>query len=479
MKKRVLSILLAMVMVLSMGTGALAADTSGLRLSIAYSGNEIRLDVKLTAETLTNGRIVVTYDATKVSVKDVQAGNTGWISSVNTDTAGQIGFAWVGSDLTAGETRMVRVTFSEIATRSGAGAVYSATVTESYCNGAVVTLAATESSIVGESPNAETPPYVPPVNPTPSGSTETTVNPDGSTTTVVENTDGTVETTVTTQEGTTATTVKDTDGKVVSMTAEVPVVESGESVTLPLEVEAANSAAAAVPVEVKVPDAVQNVIVEIPVEDVTHGSVVVLVHPDGTEEIVPKTQMTENGIAIAVDSSVVVKVVDNSKDFVDDNTWANDAITFVTSRELFQGTTTTTFAPNENMSRAMLATVLWRMEGKEDGNGVDFADVASGKWYSEAIDWASEKGIITGYGDSFGPNDNITREQMITILYRLVGSPAVNTGVTGTSSWAADAMAWAVEVGLIQGDGNGLNAKGTATRAQVATILMRFMNMSL
>lgn len=479
MKKRVLSILLAMVMVLSMGTGALAAGTSGLRLNLTYSGNEICLDVNLTAETLTNGRIVVTYDADKVSVKNVQVGSTEWISSVNTDTAGQIGFAWVGSDLTADATCMVSVTFTEVSARSGAGAVYAATVMESYCDGAVVTLDTTEHSVVGKSTYVDTPTYVPPVTNTPSGSTETTENPDGSTTTVVENKDGTVTETVTTKEGTTATTVTNPDGEVVSMTAEVPAVESGESVTLPLEVEAAKTPAAAVPVEVKVPANVQDVTVEIPVEDVTPGSVVVLVHPDGTEEIVPKTQMTDDGVAITVDDSVVVKVVDNSKEFVDDNTWAADAITFVTSRELFNGTSTNTFSPNEQMSRAMLATVLWRMEGKEAGEGIDFSDVASGKWYSEAIGWASEKGIITGYGNSFGPDDNITREQMVTILYRLMGEPETNTTVSGTSSWAADAMAWAVEIGLIQGNGNGLNAKGTATRAEVATILMRFMNMNL
>ena len=472
MKKRILSILLAVVMALSVGTGALAANTSGVQLDLSYSGNEIRLDVYLTAGTLTNGRIVVTYDAAKVCVKAAQAGSAGWVSSVNTDTAGQVGFAWVGSNLTAEKIHMVRVTFTEVSAQSGAGAVYTATVTESYCNGRVVTLDVPENSTVGNSTNVNVPSDIPDggpseeTKPSEPASTVTTKNPDGSTTTVAKS-----------EDGTTATTVTGADGKVVSMAAEVPSVANGESVTLPLEVEVAKTPAAAVPIEVKVPSAVRNVTVEIPVENVTPGSVVVLVHPDGTEEIVPKTQMTENGVAIAVDSSVVVKVVDNSKNFVDDKTWANDAITFVTSRELFNGTSATTFSPEEKMSRAMLATVLWRMEGKEDGDGIAFSDVESGKWYSDAISWASDNGIIKGYGDSFGTNEDITREQMITILYRLVGEPKVSTRVTGTSSWAADAMAWAVETGLIQGNGSSLDAQGTATRAQVATILMRFMNL--
>lgn len=507
MKKRILSILLAMVMVVSMGTGALAADASGLRLSISYGEEEIRVDAYLTAKELTNGRIELAFDASNVKLVSIKVGNTNWITSVNRDTKGKLSFAWVGSSLSESETLMFTAVFTEVKDGSGAGVEYTAKVKEAYNNGKVVTLTNDSAKVVGQSVTVQEPIFTPPANiggstgstGSTGTTTETVTNPDGSTTTTkvdasgnvteivkatdgtvtetVKATDGTVTETIKTTDGTAATTVKDADGKVTAMSAEVPATAEGETVTLPLTVTKATDTSSAVPISVEIPKNVKNVEVEIPVEDVTPGSVVVLVYPDGTEEIVPKTKLTDDGLQITVDGSVTVKVVDNSKDFKDSNTWASNAIDFVTSRELFNGTSEDTFAPEENMSRAMLATVLWRMEGKESGDGMNFEDVDDGKWYSDAISWASETGIINGYGDSFGTNDSLTREQMITILYRLVGEPDVDTSVSGTSAWSADAMAWAVETGLIQGNGNGLNAKGTATRAEVATILMRFMNL--
>ena len=309
--------------------------------------------------------------------------------------------------------------------------------------------------------------------------TETTKNTDGSTTVVETTKDGTVTETVTTTDGVSGTVVTDAEGIVTEVTAEVPASADGESVTLPLEVTAATGTTDAVAIEVNVSSKVDSVTVTIPVEDVTPGTVIVLVHEDGTEEVVPKTALTEDGLSIELDGSVTVKVVDNTKTFNDtEDHWADDAITFVTSRELFNGVGNDDFAPEQTMDRAMLATVLWRLEGKQeaDVNGT-FSDVESGTWYTDAINWAAESGIINGYGDSYGTNDPITREQMVTILYRLNGSPAVNGSVEGASDWAADAMAWAVEIGLLQGDGNGLDPQGTATRAQVSTILMRYMGL--
>lgn len=483
MKKRILSILLAMVMVVSMGTGALAADAFGLRLDTSNGEGRIRVDAYLTAEGLTNGRIELKFDASSVMLIDVQVGDDAWITSVNRDTRGKMTFAWVGSSLEESETLMFTAVFAEVKEDSGKGVEYTAKVKEAYDDGEVVTLTNDRATVVGKGIATDKPTYTPPadiIGPA-TGSTgtttETVTNPDGSTTSTKVDASGNVTETVKTADGTTATTVKDAQGNVTSMSAEVSASAEGETVTLPLSVKTASNASTAVPISVEVPQNVTNVAIEIPVEDVTPGSVVVLVYPDGTEEIVPKTKLTDDGLQITVDGSVVVKVVDNSKDFTDSNTWASDAIDFVTSRELFNGTSEDTFSPEENMSRAMLATVLWRLEGKESGDGMDFADVDAGKWYSDAISWASEKGIINGYGDTFGTNDPLTREQMITILYRLVGEPDISTSVSGTSAWAADAMAWAVETGLIQGDGNGLNAQGTATRAEVATILMRFMNL--
>lgn len=309
--------------------------------------------------------------------------------------------------------------------------------------------------------------------------TETTKNTDGSTTVVETTKDGTVTETVTTTDGVSGTVVTNAEGTVTAVNAEVPASANGETVTLPLEVTATSNAADAVEIEVNVSFEVDSVTVTIPVEDITPGTVIVLVYEDGTEETVPKTALTENGLAIELDGSVTLKVVDNTKIFNDTaDHWGGDAITFVTSRELFNGVGNDTFAPEQTMNRAMLATVLWRLEGKQEADvNSAFADVEAGTWYTDAINWAAEAGIINGYGDSYGTNDPITREQMATILYRLNGSPAVNSSVEGASDWATDAMAWAVEIGLLQGDENGLNPRGTATRAQVSTILMRYINL--
>ncbi|WP_366558951.1 S-layer homology domain-containing protein [Flavonifractor sp. An306] len=132
----------------------------------------------------------------------------------------------------------------------------------------------------------------------------------------------------------------------------------------------------------------------------------------------------------------------------------------------------------------MLAAILWRLEGSPVVNyAMDFADVEEGQWYTEAIRWAASEGIVTGYGDgAFGTNDSITREQFAVMLYRYAGAqPASGTlstfrDGTAVSDWAAEAMGWAVEAGLITGTGDGstLTPQGQATRAQAAVLLMRW-----
>lgn len=171
--------------------------------------------------------------------------------------------------------------------------------------------------------------------------------------------------------------------------------------------------------------------------------------------------------------------------------WYADAVNYVTSNGLFNGTSGNTFSPNSQMTRAMMVTVLYRMAGSPDVAGAanTFSDIASGMWYTDAITWASSKSIVNGYSNgTFGVNDSVTREQLAAILYRY----AVSTGVQGeltSASGAADGFAdsarisiyaktavdWAVENGLINGKGNNkLDPRGTATRAELAAILMRF-----
>ena len=170
--------------------------------------------------------------------------------------------------------------------------------------------------------------------------------------------------------------------------------------------------------------------------------------------------------------------------------WYHKAVDFVVEQGLFKGMTDTAFEPNTPMTRAMLVTVLWRYEGQPDEGRNTFGDVPDGKWYTKAVAWAAENGIVTGVGGNrFDPDGNITREQLAAVLYRYSGSKGFDTSKTGNlnafsdaakvSNWALTAYSWAVGEGLISGNViNGetlLDPQGNATRAQVATILMRFI----
>ena len=220
--------------------------------------------------------------------------------------------------------------------------------------------------------------------------------------------------------------------------------------------------------------------VEIPVRDFSEGDVIAVIREDGTEAILPTTPMGETGPLTRVENGTVLKVVDNAKDYRDDGGWAKGAIDFVSARELFNGIGNGLFDQNGTMTRAMLVTVLHRMENKPATDGsYTFTDVPHNVWFTDAIAWGAQAGIIKGYSAAqFGPHDAITREQMVTILYRKLGSPAAPAVDTGASAWAADAMSWAVSIGLIQGSEKGYAPRDEATRAEAAAILMRFINLT-
>ena len=166
--------------------------------------------------------------------------------------------------------------------------------------------------------------------------------------------------------------------------------------------------------------------------------------------------------------------------------WFYEAVQYVYENGMMSGTGDTTFSPDTTTTRGMIVTILHRMEGKPSAAGEKFVDVAAGQYYADAVAWASANGIVSGYGNNlFGPNDPITREQMAAILYRYVQHKGYDDAVKGdvstfadgnqVSSYAVKAMNWAVGVGMISGVGNNLlDPAGSATRAQVATILMRF-----
>ena len=167
--------------------------------------------------------------------------------------------------------------------------------------------------------------------------------------------------------------------------------------------------------------------------------------------------------------------------------WYHDGIHYCIEHGLMNGVSSDAFAPNASTDRAMIAMILWRQDGSpKTAYTAQFTDVAEGKWYAEPIAWAAANGVVTGYGNgTFGPRNPITREQMAVMLYRYAQLKGYDTSVQGdlntysdagrVSSWAVDAMRWANANGLIVGNNNGLlNPRGNATRAQVATILMRF-----
>lgn len=166
--------------------------------------------------------------------------------------------------------------------------------------------------------------------------------------------------------------------------------------------------------------------------------------------------------------------------------WFAEAVNYVTLTDLMNGTGEG-FSPNNNLTRAQMATVLYRMAGEPEGTIENpFSDVADGQWYTDAVVWAAETGITVGTSENtFNPNDNVTREQMATFLYRFAEYESLDPiEVTGdlsafpdadeVSEFATEAMTWAVGQKIIAGVDGNLAPDGTATRAQVATVLMRY-----
>ena len=211
--------------------------------------------------------------------------------------------------------------------------------------------------------------------------------------------------------------------------------------------------------------------------------------------IIRDSFVTSDGyVVLKAAAGDIVTIAANGRTFSDvaDSAWYREAVGFAVSHELFNGVSDTEFAPTKSMTRGMFVTVLARLADQEDYSGnAEFTDVASDAWYAAGVAWASSKGIVSGYGDGkFGPNDEVTREQMALIMYNF--TKAMGYDITGSASldkfsdsasvhsWAADAMKWAAGTGIMSGNTDGtLNPRGTATRAQVATIMMNYVEVLL
>ena len=304
--------------------------------------------------------------------------------------------------------------------------------------------------------------------------TQTTTGKDGSVTKTETKKDGSSVTENKAADGSTGTVKTDKNGQTeaaakVSGKAVEDAKKNGEAVKVPVEVEATRNSSTAPTVSIELPKGAGETKVEIPVSNVTPGTVAVLVHPDGTEEILKDSIPTEDGIQLTVDGSATVKIVDNSKGFIDTrNHWAEDEIDFVSARGLVNGMSATIYAPNNSTTRAQLWTILARQAD---------ADLTGGNtWYEKAQNWAKDKGV----SDGANPNAAINRAQMVTMLWRAMGQPTAggtaNFTDIPTDSYYAQAVAWAVENGITTGVGNGhFDPTGTCTRAQIAAFLARSM----
>ena len=336
----------------------------------------------------------------------------------------------------------------------------------------------------------------------PDGTTvETTRNTDGSKEVVETQRDGTVITTATDTEGNEIKTTENTDGTSVvgvtrtdGSTSATTVDKDGLSVTVAALSEDAVARGQTGAVSLPMPGAIAagdlenapavtldlpgdtSVRVEIPVENMTAGTVAVLVTADGGSEIVKTSVATESGVVLILSGGETVKLVDNTKTFADvaGSFWGAEAVTFVTSRELFQGTGAATFDPNAPMDRAMIVTVLARLDGVDTTTG--------GTWYEAGAQWAMSNGI----SDGSSLDQNLTREQLAVMLYRYAQYKGddVSAGEDANilsyadafdvSEYAIPAMQWACGVGVISGKDGALDPAGSATRAEVAAMLMRF-----
>lgn len=217
------------------------------------------------------------------------------------------------------------------------------------------------------------------------------------------------------------------------------------------------------------------------------GTVAVLLQDDGSRLVLRRSAAVDGVLTVPLSGPAQVEIVSNGRSFddVSASSWAYGAVSFASGHGLFSGTGANTFSPDLNMTRGMLAAVLHNLADNPDSaHSAAFSDVDSGVYYADAVAWAFEQGIVSGYGSGvFGAEDSVTREQLAVMLYRTAGSPSAGNGGSrgfadseAIGGYASTAMDWAVETGIINGVGNGrLDPQGLATRAQVAQMLKNYV----
>lgn len=290
-----------------------------------------------------------------------------------------------------------------------------------------------------------------------SGGGSPSASDNSDTSSAAENPDGPITTTaIDPATGTVTETTAYPDGKVIVV----------ETYANGVQVTTTHTPGAPVTFSVVIPDGMGAVTVVIAAA-VTPGTVAV---DTATGRIIRHSVPVADGLRIRLDHSVNFILEDRGKTFSDtDGHWAQDSIAFVTAHELFSGTSASTFDPDLPMTRAMLMTVLARLDGRDTEGG--------SIWYEKGMAWA----VANGISDGSDPEGRITREQIATMLWRYAGEPAAAGDLSlypdagNVDSWAVSAMIWAVRNGIIRGyDDGSLNPLGSALRSEVAAMLTRF-----
>ena len=272
------------------------------------------------------------------------------------------------------------------------------------------------------------------------------------------------------EDGTKITTTTDASGSVkmevnLSASAVAAAEESGGAVALPISaVTAASDVNSAWAITVHT-EKDQVVNVAIPTVSPTAGTVAVVVNEDGSTQVVKGSVPTENSVVAPLSNGATVKIVDNSKNFADvpQGAWFEEAVDFVSARDLFHDTTETTFAPDQPMTYAVLMTALAGFDGEETEGGAT--------WYEKGARWAAANGI----SDGADPNSGITCEQSLTMLWKYQGSPAAADASADQPSDTQKAMNWAVANGIISAsESESLDPQGQVSRCQAAEIIMNF-----
>ena len=458
-------------------TETAVTDTSATTTVTAEDGSKTSTAVESTSTTATTSVANADGSTTVTAVTE----STATTKVTSTDANGKT--ATVTAETTG--TKAVETTVGADGKTTGAGTVSSTTVTTDE-RGSVTSTAVTEGTVAVSTDDVGTISEV-------TTATTTTTSADG--TSVSETT---VTTDAVTTDGTTGTTVESADGETISAEANVSETAlrnaraDGTPINVPVAVNPGTGANKGPSVFVNLPafshdklSVTQMPAVEINVKGGGSGVVAFMRQPGGSLKLVKESRI--GSVIVPIEGSCELVIADNSKTFADvaSTAWYADSVTFVTAREIFNGTGSNRFSPHSAMNRAMVAQIIYNYERSSTaGAASDFADVAADAWYADAVGWANAAGIVTGYGKTYGALDVITRQDLVTILYRYAKTAGYDTDASAVlnfsdandvASYAADAMRWATSIGLIRGYADGtIRPTAAASRAEVAAIMQRF-----